>query len=225
MRLVRATHRPDRGRLLLSRDDLLMYAQALAARARSSHRERAAYKACLVTCSSLSLRMWRTDTANLAAFITVSVRPTTSVLSMDEAVSSGKSICGPPIAQWQRLAGTYPRARTSVAPVQESQLYSADKLRKSDGCDGVFTTLPEYRAWRTLPTYCNLVSVQTVFPQSGHAVPAAAPRTPHCTITHTCPSPSVHMNAQRHTRGARTTKTKTSLLFLAMPPVLRACAY
>jgi hypothetical protein len=118
---------------------------------------------------------WRADTANLAAFITVSARPTTSVASLTEAVRDGKTVCQPSLVDADRIQIMHPRLRLSrlnlppsflVAPPMVEQLAN-QLVRPNQGCDGILTTLVEYRRWRAQPRYCNLVTVQTVWPQMG----------------------------------------------------------
>lgn len=109
-------------------------------------------------------------TANLAAFITASSNPRLSVTSMDDAVTNNKLLCYvdngfeyPP-----HVKALYPRANYDTTSTVVAD--SAARLLAHDECQGLLTTLNEFKNLLMKPGHCNLEIVETLQPgQAGWA--------------------------------------------------------
>jgi hypothetical protein len=103
-----------------------------------------------------------TDTANLAAFITISSRPGLLATSVDDVMSNRKALCAVDSGSLLRFDASFPRATYTRI---RSTTAAAEALVGGRECSGVLAGHNVYSAWRTDPAYCKFQVAQLVFGQ------------------------------------------------------------
>ena len=108
-----------------------------------------------------------TYTGNVAAFITVSVQPTLSVESINDAIANTKRVCIDELTYLPTTAGAgkqldalYPFLQYEVIA---STAQTGEMLSDSE-CDGVIVGKQQYDEWRMEEDHCLSRIAQTIFP-------------------------------------------------------------
>jgi len=101
-------------------------------------------------------------TANLAAAITVSTRPSLSISSLNDALTNHFRICGMN-SEAESFTVLYPHV--AISETSGSYTLSADSL-EANTCDGMVTTRASYDTLRNDVKYCDLRVVAVIRPSS-----------------------------------------------------------
>ena len=108
-----------------------------------------------------------TYTGNVAAFITVSVKPKLSVDSINDAIANNKRVCIDEMTYLPTAAGAgkqldalYPWLQYEVVA---STAQTGGMLSASE-CDGVIVGRQQYDEWKMQQEHCNSRVAQTIFP-------------------------------------------------------------
>ena len=113
-------------------------------------------------------------TANLAAFITLSAVPQSSVSSIAEAVLNQQALCNAAPIWSNKLYRMFPSI--FFAQEQAEQFELGDLLVAGEGCDGLVMAKQDYLSLRGEIEYCTLEVAETVFPSYGAWITNAASR-------------------------------------------------
>jgi hypothetical protein len=101
------------------------------------------------------------DTANLAAFITISAKPTMLASSLDELYTAGSPLCMYAGGHTVRFDAAHGQ-RHVYTPYRSKALVADDLMAGT--CAAVVAPRNVYLAWRTQPQYCSFRVVQSIVP-------------------------------------------------------------